>query len=56
LMALWWIPAGHIPSIDEAKERLASLEHHGPTQFAFTFRTTFPPIVAATSAADDVGV
>ena len=47
MMALWWIPAGHIPTIDEAKERLASLEHHGPTPFAFTFRTTFPPSHAA---------
>ena len=47
MLALWWIPAGHIPSVDEAKERLASLEHHGPTQYAFTFRKTFPPIVAA---------
>jgi uncharacterized protein DUF3291 len=42
-LALWWIPAGHIPSIDEAKERLASLEQHGPTAFAFTFKTSFPP-------------
>jgi hypothetical protein len=37
--ALWWVPAGHIPSIDEAKTRLAHLEEHGPSQFAFTFKT-----------------
>jgi hypothetical protein len=49
MMALWWIPAGHIPTVDEAKRRLASLDAHGPTQFAFTFKTTFPPIVAAES-------
>jgi len=42
-LALWWIPAGHIPSIDEAKARLASLEENGPTPLAFTFKTTFPP-------------
>jgi len=42
-LALWWIPAGHIPSIDEAKARLASLEESGPTPFAFTFKTTFTP-------------
>jgi hypothetical protein len=47
MVALWWIPAGHIPTVDDAKRRLASLEQHGPTQFAFTFKTTFPPIVAA---------
>jgi hypothetical protein len=42
-LALWWVPRGHIPGIDEAKKRLAHLEEHGPTQFAFTFKTTFPP-------------
>jgi hypothetical protein len=42
-VALWWAPAGHTPSIDEAKERLAYLEAHGPTQFAFTFKAAFPP-------------
>ena len=41
-VALWWIPAGHIPTMDEAKERLASLDAHGPTPFAFTFTTRFP--------------
>lgn len=45
-LALWWIPAGHIPSIDEAKARLSSLEQNGPTPFAFTFKTTFPPDAA----------
>jgi len=42
-LALWWVPAGHIPGIDEAKKRLAYLEAHGPTEFAFTFKTTFTP-------------
>lgn len=41
--ALWWVPAGHTPSIDEAKKRLAHLEAHGPTEFAFTFKVTFQP-------------
>lgn len=41
--ALWWVPVGHLPGIDEANKRLAYLEAHGPTQFAFTFKTTFPP-------------
>jgi hypothetical protein len=40
---LWWVPAGHIPGIDEAKKRLAYLGAHGPTQFAFTFRAIFQP-------------
>ena len=42
-VALWWVPAGHIPGIDEAKKRLAHLETHGPTEFAFTFKQIFPP-------------
>jgi hypothetical protein len=42
-LALWWVPTGHIPGIDEAKKRLAYLEKHGPTEFAFTFKTTFQP-------------
>ena len=40
--ALWWIPAGHTPSVEEAKERLAHLDAYGPTQFAFTFKNSFP--------------
>jgi hypothetical protein len=40
--ALWWVPEKHIPSVDEAKKRLEHLEAHGPTQFAFTFKTVFP--------------
>ena len=37
--ALWWVPVGHIPSVDEAKRRLAHLEERGPTEFAFTFQS-----------------
>ena len=42
-LAMWWVPVGHTPSIDEAKQRLAHLEEHGPTQFAFTFKSVMPP-------------
>ncbi|MGB0019480.1 MAG: DUF3291 domain-containing protein [Candidatus Sulfotelmatobacter sp.] len=41
--ALWWVPINHIPGVDEAKKRLAHLDAHGPTQFAFTFKAPFPP-------------
>lgn len=41
-LVLWWVPAGHIPTVDEAKERLDLLERNGPTPDAFTFRTRFP--------------
>lgn len=42
-LALWWVPAGHVPSIDEAKKRVAHLNAHGPTQFAFHFKAAFEP-------------
>jgi hypothetical protein len=42
-VALWWVPAGHRPGVDEAKKRLAYLDEHGPSQFAFTFKSVQPP-------------
>ena len=41
-LALWWIPAGTIPTAAEAAMRLDHLRRHGPTDFAFTFRQPFP--------------
>ena len=29
-VAMWWVPAGHRPTVAEAVERLAHLEVHGP--------------------------
>jgi hypothetical protein len=40
-VALWWIPAGHIPTTEEAKARLAFLEQHGDSPYAFTFKKPF---------------
>jgi hypothetical protein len=42
-LALWWIPAGTIPTIEEGLARLGRLEAHGPTVEAFTFAKRFPP-------------
>ena len=42
-VALWWVPVAHVPSIDEAKKRLAHLDANGPSQFAFTFRSIHQP-------------
>ena len=42
ILALWWIPVGHIPTVAEAWDRLAHLKENGPTPHAFTFRTPFP--------------
>ena len=41
--AMWWVPAGHVPDVAEARERLAHLRAHGPTPFAFPFGAPFPP-------------
>lgn len=40
-LVLWWVPAGTIPSVEEAKRRLALLEERGPTPEAFTFKVRF---------------
>jgi len=39
--ALWWIPNGHIPTTQEAKNKLELLRKIGPTQEAFTFGKNF---------------
>ena len=39
--ALWWVPAGHIPTVAEGMERVALLRERGPGADAFTFRQTF---------------
>lgn len=40
-VVLWWIPAGHIPTPQEAKEKLNHVTKHGETQEAFTFKNIF---------------
>ena len=42
-MALWWVEAGHIPTVAEAKERLEYLQQHGETPHAFTFKRVLRP-------------
>lgn len=39
--ALWWVPVGHIPTVAEGMERVATLRATGPTADAFTFREPF---------------
>jgi hypothetical protein len=36
-MVLWWVPAGHQPTVAEAIERLTRLRERGPSPEAFTF-------------------
>lgn len=42
-MVLWWVPAGHQPSVAEAAERLALLHEQGASAEAFNFRQAFAP-------------
>jgi hypothetical protein len=39
---LWWVPAGHRPTVEEAIERLEQLRREGPTAAAFHFANPFP--------------
>ncbi len=43
MVTMWWVPAGHRPTVAEAEARLLHLRTHGPTPYAFTLRTSFPP-------------
>ena len=40
---LWWVPAGTIPTLEQAAARLDSLRRLGPTSRAFTFKQLFEP-------------
>ena len=42
-LALWWVPAGHRPTVAEGKARLEQLDQLGASAAAFTFRQPFPP-------------
>jgi len=39
---LWWIPAGHIPTIAEGRDRLEHYGQHGSTPYSFWFSQPFP--------------
>ena len=42
-LVLWWVKAGHMPTVNEAKLKLETLAKHGPSRDAFTFRQAFSP-------------
>lgn len=43
-VVLWWIPAGHMPTVQEAKARLEHLRQNGPSRYAFTLKEVFEPV------------
>jgi hypothetical protein len=53
-LVLWWIPAGTLPTVADAKVRLDKLRRDGPSPEAFTFRSPFPA-PDASGAGDLVG-
>ena len=40
-LALWWVPAGTMPTVADGLERVDRLRERGPTVDAFTFRSPF---------------
>ena len=47
-LVCWWVPAGDVPSVDEALDRLAMLRRDGVSDDAFTLRERrpAPPVTA----------
>lgn len=43
ILVLWWVPAGHLPTVDEALERVERLRGAGAGPGAFTFREFYDP-------------
>ena len=41
-IALWWVPVGHRPTVEEAMARITRLRTEGPGPEAFSFRDPFP--------------
>ena len=41
-LVLWWVPAGHRPSIDEGLSRLWMLDRYGRSPQSFSFKARFP--------------
>jgi hypothetical protein len=54
-LVLWWVPAGHRPSLAEAKVRLDLLAAEGPTAAALVFSSAFRPDGAAQRGGDSGG-
>jgi hypothetical protein len=42
-LAMWWIPAGSLPTVTDAASRLHAVAADGPSPRGFTFKQRFPP-------------
>jgi hypothetical protein len=45
-LVLWWVESGHIPSVEEAKQRFDILWRDGRSAAAFSFKERFAPPAA----------
>lgn len=52
-LAMWWIPAGTLPTVNDGLSRLWHLDRYGTTELAFNFKETFQ---APETATDEIGV
>jgi len=50
---MWWIPAGQMPTLDDAIDRLQYLRTHGSTPLAFPYKHQFSPEDAEAYARKD---
>lgn len=44
-LVLWWVPVNHMPTLQEAHERLIYLYEKGPSYHAFDLKSSDLPIV-----------
>lgn len=44
---LWWIPEGHIPTVQQAMAKLEHLRQNGETQEAFSFKGNYAKLESA---------
>ena len=51
--ALWWLPAGTLPTTDEAKRRLDFIEVFGSSPYAFAMGQNHPPLMIEHVGLDD---
>lgn len=52
IVVLWWVPAGHTPTVAEAKARLLHLREHGDTVHAFGFKNVIAPVAGSATPSE----
>jgi GNAT superfamily N-acetyltransferase len=52
-VVLWWIRAGDLPTLDDAKRRLEFLRRHGASPYAFRFARPPAPFVIERTSLED---